>query len=49
VVLADQTKVTLVIGDKDAGKAQIAVNHEKLPDKKAEDQWKAFWRDFLKV
>ncbi len=47
VDLADQTKVTIVIGDKGAGKAYLAANHEKLPDKKAVDQWKAYWKDFL--
>jgi hypothetical protein len=44
VDLADQTKVTIVIGDKGAGKAHLAVNHEKLPNKKAVDLWKAYWK-----
>ncbi len=49
VDLADQTKVTIVIGDKGAGKAHLAANHEKLPDKKAVDRWKAFWKNFLNM
>lgn len=48
VNLVDGTKVTVVIGDKDAGKAQIVVNHEKISDKKAADHWKSYWKDFLK-
>ncbi len=47
VELADQTKVTIVIGNKGAGKALLAANHEKLSDKKAADRWKAFWKSFL--
>ncbi|MGH7496379.1 MAG: hypothetical protein ACREOO_28850 [bacterium] len=47
VDLAVQTKVTIVIGDKGPGKALLAVNHEKLLDKKAVDRWKAYWKDFL--
>ena len=47
VSLADGSKVTVVIGDKGADKALLAINHEKLSDKEAVDRWKSFWKDFL--
>ncbi len=45
--LADGSRISVVIGKKDGGKSQLAVNHEKLPDKEAIDRWKQYWRSFI--
>ena len=47
VSLADGSKVVIVISQKGDNRAQLAVNHEKLPDKAAVDRWKYYWRSFL--
>ncbi len=48
VTLADDTKVTIVIGRKGPDKAHLAVNHDKLPDAAAVERWKAYWKDFCR-
>lgn len=43
----DGTSVTLYFADKGPGKSQVAVQHEKLPDRAAQTRMKEFWGERL--
>ncbi|MGH6891618.1 MAG: DUF4287 domain-containing protein [Dongiaceae bacterium] len=47
VNLEDGSKLTVTIGSKPDGKTLLAINHDKLPDKRAGSRWKAYWKGFL--
>jgi hypothetical protein len=47
VTLQDGSKVAAVINQKSTDKVLLAINHEKLGDAKAVEEWKAFWKTFL--
>src|SRR5690606_8285774 len=48
VNLADCSKVNVVICNKESGKAHFAINHEKIESKEEADNWRAWWKGFLK-
>jgi len=45
--LEDGSKVTVTIGAKPDGKAQLAINHDKLAGKRGVVRWKAYWKGVL--
>ncbi len=47
VNLQDGSKVSAVINQKSTDKVLFVINHEKLRDAKAVEEWKAFWKTFL--
>jgi len=47
VRLADETRVTVTIGDKPGGKATVGLQHSKLASTEAIDQWRPIWKDLL--
>ncbi|HUQ84788.1 MAG TPA: hypothetical protein VM077_00545 [Candidatus Limnocylindrales bacterium] len=47
VDLEDDSKINVDISEKGKGKIGLSVTHYKLPDKKATDKWKEYWREFL--
>ncbi|HVF69755.1 MAG TPA: hypothetical protein VNA13_04300 [Xanthomonadales bacterium] len=46
--LVDTSKINVDISEKGSRKIGLSVTHYKLPDKKAIDTWKAYWKEFLK-
>lgn len=48
VLLTDDSKVNINITQKAQGKVHISVNHEKLTNSTAVDDWKMFWKGMLK-
>ncbi len=47
VGLQDGSRFSIVINQKSTDKVSLAVNHEKLADVKAVEQWKEYWRTCL--
>jgi hypothetical protein len=45
----DATRIEVSFDAKGAGKSQVAVEHQRLPDAKAAEEAKAFWRERLTV
>jgi hypothetical protein len=43
--LADGSRVSSGIGNKDKGKAVLGVSHEKHVSSKAVERWRAFWKE----
>lgn len=48
VNLRGGSKVNITITQKAPGKVHLAVNHEKLANTDAVDNWKAFWKGYFK-
>lgn len=47
VNLQGGSKVNIIINQKAQGKVHLAVNHEKLPNTDAVEDWKKFWRGYF--
>ena len=45
--LADGSRVTVSISMKTQDKANVAVSHDRLPDREAVERWKAYWKGLL--
>ena len=47
VNLADGTRINIIISQKDAGKAQLTVQHRKLKSSEDAGRWKLYWKSLL--
>jgi hypothetical protein len=47
VSLQDESRLSIFINQKSADKVLLAVNHEKLADAKAVEDWKGYWKTRL--
>lgn len=45
--LINESKINVDIKEKGSGKIGLSVTHYKLPDKKATDKWKEYWKEIL--
>ena len=43
--LADGSRVSVGIGDRQGGKAVVGVGHERLDSPQAVERWRAFWKE----
>lgn len=48
VDLQDGSKVTVTVGPKSAEKSTLTLQNEKLKDQDAIEQWKTFWKNYMK-
>ncbi len=46
--LGDGSRVNVNIHQKDAGKASLGIQHEKVESQEQIEHWRAFWKAFLK-
>ena len=47
VNLTDGTRLNIIISQKDAGKAQLTVQHGKVQNREDADGWKVYWKQRL--
>jgi hypothetical protein len=47
VGLEDGSRLSIMINQKNVAKVLLAVHHERLPDAKAVERWKTFWKTLL--
>ena len=45
--LADGSRVSVGIGDRQGGRAVLSVDHERLDSPQAVERWRAFWKGQL--